>query len=336
MTLIVQKFGGTSVATPNARQALLAQVNRCRNEGNDVVVVVSAMGRSGDPYATDTLIGLLEEINTNVSPRKKDFLISCGEIISCSVISHLLETNNIPSEPLTGSQAGIITTNTFSNSEIISIDTTKIEKYLKEGKVVVIAGFQGSTVEGEITTLGRGGSDISGVSIGGYLNADRVDIFTDVLGIAKIDPRIIPSATYMPTITYEDMFKLADHGAKVIHPRAVKVAQEFGIPVRVRSTFSEDLGTLITGEVTKYGHKIIGFALEKDINDSKVFIVFDVKDKDEIKDDIQDFIENSGMIPNDVIWGNGDVTLLFPTVKIVEIVQNLYSYLHESKKAINI
>lgn len=280
------------------------------------------MGRSGEPYATDTLISLLEEINTNVSSRKKDMMISCGEIISCSLISHFLEINDIPSEPLTGHQAGIITTNTFNNSEIISIDTSKIESYLENGKVVVIAGFQGETVDGEITALGRGGSDISGVSIGGYLNADRVDIFTDVLGVAKIDPRIVPTAPYMPTITYEDIFKLADHGAKVIHPRTVKIAQEFGIPVRVRSTFSEDLGTV--------------FALEKNCIDSKVFIVFDVAYKDEIKDDIQDFIGNSGIIPKDVIWGNGDVSLLFTTVNIVEVVQDLYSYLHDSKKAINI
>ena len=329
MTLIVQKFGGTSVATDYARQSLLTQVNRCRNEGNDVVIVVSAMGRSGEPYATDTLISLLEEINTNVSPRKKDLMLSCGEIISCSLISHLLETNNIPSEPLTGSQAGIITTNTFSNSEIISIDTTKIEKYLKEGKVVVIAGFQGTTIEGEITTLGRGGSDISAVCIGGYLNADRVDIYTDVLGIAKIDPRIVPTAPYMPTIMYDDMFKLADHGAKIVHPRAVKIAQELGMPVRVRSTFSEYLGTLITGEVTKYDHKIVGFALEKNMMYSEVFIVFDIAYKDEIKDYIQDFIESSDIIPKDVIWGNGDVSLLFSTVNIVEIARNLYSYLHE-------
>ena len=335
MTLIVQKFGGTSVANPNARQALLSQVIRCRNEGNDVVIVVSAMGRTGDPYATDTLISLLEEINTNVSPRKKDLLISCGETISCAVISHLLETNNIPSEPLTGFQAGIITTDTFNNSEIISIDTTRINKYLKDGKVVVIAGFQGATVEGEITTLGRGGSDTSAVCIGGYLNADRVDIFTDVLGIAKIDPRIVPTAAYMPFITYDDMFKLADHGAKVIHPRAVRVAQDFGIPVRVRSTFSEDLGTLITGEAAKYDHKIIGFALEKNVNDSKVFIVFDENSKDEIKDDIQDFIEDFRIIPNDTIWGQGDVTLLFPA-ESKEIVQNLYSYLHGFNKAIKI
>ncbi len=336
MSIIVQKFGGTSVATPKSRQALLNQVIKCKNEGKDVVLVVSAMGRVGDPYATDTLIGMMEEVNENISPRKKDLLVSCGEVISCSVISHLLESNNIASEPLNGYQAGITTTNVFSNSEIINIDTAKINKHLKEGKVVVIAGFQGVTKEGEITTLGRGGSDTSSVSIGGYLNAERVDIFTDVIGIAKADPRVVPSAEYMSSISYENIFKLADNGAKVIHPRAVKAAQDFNIPVRVRSTFSDDPGTLITGEESTQDHKIIGFALEKDVESWKVFIAFDKNRKKEVKDDIESFIKEYGTSPISSKWGNGDVTLVFAKDNITEIVQNLYFHLNGEKKSSDI
>jgi len=296
VAIIVQKFGGTSVATPQAREALLNHVRKCKDEGNEVVVVVSALGRKGDPYATDTLINLLEQINPTIIPKKKDLLMSCGEIISCSLISHLLDSNNIPSESLTGFQAGILTNNNFSNSEIINIDTVTIENHLKNGKVVVIAGFQGVTHGGEITTLGRGGSDTAAVAIGGYLKAQRVDIFTDVPGIAKVDPRVVSTAPYLPSISYDDMYKLAYHGAKVIHPRAVMTAQKFNIPVRVRSTFSEDLGTLISDENTDNNEKIIGMALEKEISYIKVKKNFlekskFVKNQDVFFKDAEDFLE---------------------------------------------
>lgn len=336
MALIVQKFGGTSVATPKAREALLNQVRKCIEEGNDVVVVVSAMGRSGDPYATDTLISLFEQINPNVDPNKKDLLMSCGEIISCSILSHLLESNNIPSIPMTGFQAGILTNNNFTNSEIINIDTTAIRRHLKEGKVVVIAGFQGATEDGEITTLGRGGSDTAAVAIGGYLGAQRVDIFTDVPGIAKVDPRIVSTAPYLSAISYKDMYMLADNGAKVIHPRAVKTAQSFNIPVRVRSTFSEDIGTLISEENTRINHKIIGMALEKEVEASnskepigKIFMVFDADKKEEIEIELKNFVAVTKLIVLDTIFGSNNVSILLPTDKLVETVQSLYSYFHK-------
>ncbi|TCO71453.1 aspartate kinase [Marinisporobacter balticus] len=270
MGIIVQKFGGTSVATPEARHALLNHVKKCKDEGNDVIVVVSAIGRNGAPYATDTLINLLEQINPTIIPQKKDLLMSCGEIISCTLISHFLDTNNIPSEALTGFQAGIITNDNFNNSEIIHIDTTTIKNNLAKGKVVVIAGFQGITASGQITTLGRGGSDTAAVAIGGYIKAERVDIFTDVPGIAKVDPRVVSIAPYISSISYDDIYKLAYHGAKVIHPRAVMTAKQFNIPVRVRSTFSNDLGTLISDKDVPYNDNIVGLALEKDFSYIKV------------------------------------------------------------------
>lgn len=335
MAIIVQKFGGTSVATPQAREALLRHVKKCKDEGNDVVVVVSAMGRSGDPYATDTLIGLLENINPVVIPKKKDLLMSCGEIISCSLVSHLLDSNNIPSEALTGFQAGILTNNNFNNSEIINIETSVIENHLRSGKVVVVAGFQGTTLNGEITTLGRGGSDTAAVAIGGYLKAERVDIFTDVPGIAKVDPRIVPAAPYLKSVSYDDMYKLAYHGAKVIHPRAVMTAQRFNVPVRVRSTFSDDLGTLISEEATKKNHKIIGMALEKEVEvkDSveptgRLYMVFDDTKKEEIERDMQSFLMESGSNVKDIVWDTNNVSIFLPTNRLVEAAQGLFNCLH--------
>lgn len=383
MAIIVQKFGGTSVATPQAREALLKQVKKCKDEGNDVVVVVSALGRKGDPYATDTLISLLEEISPNIYPEKKDLMMSCGEIISCSLVSHLLDSNGIPSESLTGFQAGILTNNNFNNSEILDIDTTVIEKHLKDNKVVVIAGFQGATIDEYITTLGRGGSDTAAVAIGGYLKADRVDIFTDVPGIAKVDPRVVPSAPYLSSISYNDMYKLAYHGAKVIHPRAVMTAQNFNIPVRVRSTFSDGLGTLISDEKTKFNHKIIGMALEKEVSYIKVkknhlaqtdfsknpnalfkhtkdhveayyhkdlitypldldedslienkypvgqiSMIFHKDHKEELEKELINFLEDTNLNTQDILWSENQLTLLLSVDNLVSTTQELYAYFH--------
>ncbi len=336
MALVVQKFGGTSVATPEAQKALLGQVKKCKDEGNDVVVVVSAMGRTGDPYATDTLIGLLEKINPDVDPKKKDLLMHCGEIISCSVLSHLLETNNIPAVPMTGWQAGILTNSNFNNSEILNIDTAAIDKQLKDGKVVVIAGFQGVTEDGEVTTLGRGGSDTAAVAIGGYLGADRVDIFTDVVGIAKLDPRVVPEAPFLTAISYDDMYNLSYNGAKVIHPRAVATAKNFNVPTRVRSTFSENEGTLISGETTKKDHTIIGMALEKEFEVEgatepmgQLYIAFDEDKKADVEKTINNYVKESNVPVKDVVWDGNTVGIILPTAKLAPTVQGLYADFHK-------
>lgn len=263
MGIIVQKYGGTSVCSEEARLSLLKHVKSARQIGNDVVVVVSAMGRKGDPYATDTILELLNHLDPHVDPSKKDLLQSCGEIISCALIAHFLDINGIAAEALTGFQAGILTTDDFNNSEIININTTNILKHLSLGKVVVVAGFQGITWNGEITTLGRGGSDTTAVELGGYLKADYVDIFTDVPGVAIVDPRIVPSPQYIKSISYSDMYKFAYHGANVIHPRAVRAAEKHGLRVRVRSTFSADEGTLISSDSINTDRKIMGISLDK-------------------------------------------------------------------------
>ncbi|MEW9123156.1 MAG: aspartate kinase [Thermotaleaceae bacterium] len=263
MGLIVQKFGGTSVATQDGLKAIVKHVSNCQKEGNNVVVVVSAMGRKGDPYATDTLIGLLEKIDPSIDPRKKDLIMSCGEIISSAVVAHFLDLHNLASVPLTGFQARILTNDHPTNSDIIDIDTQVIKKHLAMEKIVVIAGFQGITMDGIITTLGRGGSDTTAVELGAYLKADRVDIFTDVPGVALTDPRIVGDAIYLSHISYKNMYKLASNGTKVIHPRAVAAAARANIPVRVRSTFQDDLGTLIFNEAMENKRNIIGISLDK-------------------------------------------------------------------------
>ncbi|SHJ18582.1 aspartate kinase [Geosporobacter subterraneus DSM 17957] len=264
MGLVVQKFGGTSVATPEGWRAMLRHVSTCRANGNEVIVVVSAMGRKGAPYATDTLIQLLEEVDPAIEGLKKDFIMSCGEMISAAIISHYFEVNGLYAVPMTGFQAGIHTNNTFNNADILHIDTQSIKQCIGEGKIAVVSGFQGITEDGWITTLGRGGSDTTAVALGAYLHADRVDIFTDVPGVAITDPRIVSNVTYLPEISYDDMYKLALNGAKVIHPRAVKAAKKSQIPVQVRSTFSDAPGTLILQDPKYHRQNIIGIAYEKD------------------------------------------------------------------------
>jgi len=263
MALIVQKFGGTSVRTPESRQMVLNHVREARSQGHDLVVVVSAMGRMGDPYATDTLIDFLKTHGRKLSPKKKDLIMACGEIISAAVMASYLEAEGIPAEAMTGFQAGILTNDEFGNAEIIDVDPRPIKEQLAQGKVVVVAGFQGHTRNGEITTLGRGGSDTTAVELGGYLKADLVEIYTDVPGVAITDPRIVAEAPFIEKISYEEMLDLAENGAKVIHPRAVKAAEKFGIPFVIKSTFDDKKGTLVGPEDSGLG--ISGIALQKDL-----------------------------------------------------------------------
>jgi aspartate kinase len=265
MTLIVQKFGGTSLRNAESLQCVLKQITKCKEDGKQIIIVVSAMGRKGDPYATDSLINLLSLYGNKINPRTKDLIMSCGEIISSSMLAHLLEVNGLESVPLTGFQAGIKTNDNFNNSEIIDIDINKIKYFIKKGKIVIVAGFQGITEKGDITTLGRGGSDTTAVMLGGYLKAERVDIFTDVDGVAIIDPRIIKNPPYIEKISYSTMYELAINGANVIHPRAVLTGKKYNIPIRVRSTFSDKLGTMISQEDINIENKFIGLCLTHNI-----------------------------------------------------------------------
>lgn len=246
MPILVQKFGGTSLSTPEARELVIKHIERERNQQYGLVVVVSAMGRQGEPYATDTLLGFIRDNGDSLPSREKDLLLGCGEIISAATLCSLLQSRSIPAVALTGGGAGIVTDNQFGRARILEIRTEKIERHLKEGKVVVVTGFQGVTEDGDLTTLGRGGSDTSATALGAALHAERVDIYTDVNGILTADPRIVEDARPLTVVGYAEICNMARLGAKVIHPRAVEIAQQARVPLRVRSTFSEDEGTLVT------------------------------------------------------------------------------------------
>lgn len=246
MRILVQKFGGTSVANPERRAQVAAKVSEAISHGFSCVVVVSAIGRSGDPYATDTFIKMVSNIYSEVPKREMDLLMSCGEVISGSVMVSTLQGLGLEAVLFTGGQAGIITNNAFGDARIIRIEPEKIYKQLAEGKVVVVTGFQGITEDGQITTLGRGGSDTTAAAIGVALNAEAIDIYTDVDGIMTADPRIVEDAKILDTVTYNDICHLAHQGAKVIHPRAVEIAMQKNIPLRVKCTFTDSPGTLVT------------------------------------------------------------------------------------------
>lgn len=242
MGLIVQKYGGTSVGTVERIQAVAQRVQATVNQGHGVVVVVSAMGKT-----TDGLVQLAHEITANPSRREMDMLLATGEQVSIALVSMALQELGQPAISMTGAQVGIITEAIHSRARILQIATDRIERHLKDGKVVVIAGFQGisSTEDLEITTLGRGGSDTSAVALAAALQADCCEIYTDVPGILTTDPRLVPEAQLMAEITCDEMLELASLGAKVLHPRAVEIARNYGVMLVVRSSWTDDPGTRV-------------------------------------------------------------------------------------------
>lgn len=242
--LVVQKFGGTSVADTDKIKNVANSVIREKKLGNDVVVVVSAMG-----HTTDYLMKMAKDISEVPSSRELDMLLSTGEGVSIALLSMAIQAQGYDAVSMNAMQIGIITENVHTKARIIDIKTDKLNKYLSEGKIIVVAGFQGVTEDGEITTLGRGGSDTSAVAIASALNAIRCDIYTDVEGVYTTDPRIVPNASKLDVVTYDEMLELASVGANVLHPRSVETAKQFNMPLRVRSSFNlENLGTLIKGE----------------------------------------------------------------------------------------
>jgi aspartate kinase len=245
MRVIVQKFGGTSLSNVQARERAIHHIKQSVSEQYQLVVVVSAMGRKGDPYATDSLLDLVRQNGNRLPPREKDMLLSCGELISAAVMCSLLNANDIPATVLTGAQAGIRTNDQFGDALIETIQPSRIIQCLSEGKVVIVPGFQGETAQRDITTLGRGGSDTTATALGAALQAEYVDIFTDVDGIFTADPRIVEEARPIRAVSYAEICNMAYQGAKVIHPRAVEIAMRANVPIRVRSTFSDDPGTLV-------------------------------------------------------------------------------------------
>ncbi|WP_045515166.1 aspartate kinase [Neobacillus niacini] len=246
MKMIVQKFGGTSVKDEESRQHAKKHIEKALADGYKVVVVVSAMGRNGDPYATDTLLSLIGGNQSKVSKREHDLLLSCGEIISSIVFANMLKDNGLNAIALTGAQAGFRTNNDHSQAKIVEMKCDRLLRELEQNDVVVVAGFQGAAKNGDITTIGRGGSDTSAAALGAALNAEWIDIFTDVEGIMTADPRIADNARRLSVVTYTELCNMAYQGAKVIHPRAVEIAMQAKVPIRIRSTYSDNLGTLVT------------------------------------------------------------------------------------------
>lgn len=246
MKMIVQKFGGTSVRDEAGRDHAKKHIEKALADGYKVVVVVSAMGRKGDPYATDTLLSLIGGNQSKVTKREHDLLLSCGEIISSIVFANMLKDNGMNAIALTGAQAGFRTNNDHSQAKIVEMKCDRLLRELEHNDVVVVAGFQGAAKNGDITTIGRGGSDTSAAALGAALNAEWIDIFTDVEGIMTADPRIAENARRLPVVTYTELCNMAYQGAKVIHPRAVEIAMQSKVPIRIRSTYSDNLGTLVT------------------------------------------------------------------------------------------
>lgn len=270
--IIVQKFGGTSVADTEKIKKVADAVIREKNLGNDVVVVVSAMG-----HTTDYLVKMASEISTTPSAREMDMLLSTGEGVSMALLAMAIQSKGYDAVSLNAMQIGIMTENVHQKARIVNIKTDRLRKNLDQGKIIVVAGFQGITEHGEITTLGRGGSDTSAVALAAALNAARCDIYTDVEGVYTTDPRIVPTASKQDTISYEEMLELAHAGANVLHPRAVETAKQCNVPLRVRSTFKLDnLGTLIIGAKDMEIYKpVTGVAV--DLSQVKV-VVCDVPD----------------------------------------------------------
>lgn len=241
MGIIVQKFGGTSVATDETRLNVIDKITAAKEKGENVVVVVSAMGRKGSPYATDTLLSLAPHLGL----REKDLLMSCGELISACVLASQLTEKGHEARVLTGAQAGIVTNDNFGDANIIAVNPGEITSCLADDVIPIITGFQGISESGNVTTIGRGGSDTTAAIVGEAIKADGIEIYTDVNGIMTADPRVFPQAKVIDNISYSEVFQMADSGAKVIHPRAVEVARRAGIPLYIKNTFSNDEGTAI-------------------------------------------------------------------------------------------
>jgi len=258
--IVVQKFGGTSVSTPERRRQVVDHVRREQAGGRRVAVVVSAMGRRGDPYATDTLLDILRSDGGAVDPADYDLMFVCGEMISTALLSQTLKRAGVAACGLSAVQARIFTDGRHLESEVTTIETDRLAALMAGGIVPVVCGGQGVTPGHlDFTTLGRGGSDTSAVALGAALGAERVDIFTDVDGVLTTDPRIVPNARLLGRLSYRSCLELARFGARVVHPRAIACAARTGMPVRVRSTFSPGPGTVI-GDVSDDG-PVAGIAL---------------------------------------------------------------------------
>ncbi len=260
------KFGGTSVATAESRLLAARKVVAAAENGYSPVVVVSAIGRKGEPYATDTLLSLLSEVDPLVpyEAREMDLMLCCGEIMSTCVFAQTLKSLGQPASAMTGGQAGLVTDSTHGNARIIEVQPDDIWRIVEQGRVPVVCGFQGrskpadGSVYGEITTLGRGGSDTTASALGVALKAEAIEIYTDVDGVKTADPSSVPDAPTLRKMTYDEVAEIAHQGAKVLHPRAAEIAMKYNIPLWVKSTFTDEVGTEIVSQDEFPGRRVTG------------------------------------------------------------------------------
>lgn len=265
MSVIVQKFGGTSVADSTKILAAARKAIQAKREGHDVVVVVSAMG-----HTTDMLIDLAKQITDSPSPREMDMLLSTGEQVSVALMAMAVHRLGYEAVSLTGAQIGIVTDSTHTKARIRSISKERLQKAFQEGKIVIAAGFQGVDEQGNITTLGRGGSDTTAVALAAVLGADRCEIYTDVDGVYTTDPHIVPEARRLKQISYEEMLELASAGAAIMHNRSIEFGRKFLVPIYVRSSMTDAPGTLITVEPESLTQPVCGAAMVK--NEARVTV----------------------------------------------------------------
>jgi len=298
--LIVQKYGGTSVGNPERIKNVARRVVRTKEEGHDVVVVLSAM--SGE---TDKLINLANQVSENPDPREMDMLVSTGELVTIALLAMAIQSLGYKAQSFTGRQAGIISDRVHTKARIERISGDRVKQALKEGKIAVVAGFQGiSETSDDVTTLGRGGSDLSAVAVAAALKADLCDIYTDVDGVYTTDPNMVPQARKLDKISYDEMLELASLGAKVLQTRSVEFAKKYNVPVRVLSSFNDNPGTLVSKEDSDM-EKVVVSGVAYDKNQVKVTVT-GVPDKPGVAAQIFNEISTNNIIVDMIIQNIGE------------------------------
>jgi len=310
MSLIVQKFGGTSVADPERIMNVAKRVAKTYDQGHDVVVILSAMAG-----VTDNLIGMAQKVSEFPDRRELDVLLATGEQSTCALLAMNLKSMNYPAQSLMGHQAEVVTDQCFGNARIVDIKTERIRKLLDDRHIVVVAGFQGCDPYGNITTLGRGGSDTSAVAIAAAINADVCEIYTDVDGIYTADPNICPKARKLNSISYDEMLNMASLGAKVLQIRSVGFAKKYKIPVHVRSSFSEKEGTMVVDENSGMERLVVS-AVTHDNNQARITLK-KVPDQPGVAAKIFSPIAEAGIVVDMIIQntragGQTDLTFTVP------------------------
>jgi len=293
MPFVVQKYGGTSVGDADRIRSVASRVVSAKRAGNDVVVVVSAMGDT-----TDDLIKLARQITKKPNAREMDVLLSTGEVVASALLAMAIGDIGYKAISLSGVQACIQTDSNYNHARIVNIDSSRIVHEVNKGNIVIVAGFQGVTENNDITTLGRGGSDTTAVALAASLGASVCERYTDVEGIFTADPRVVPEASKLKEISYDEMLELATYGSKVMHPRAVEMGQIYNVPILVASSFNDRPGTLIHGDIMEIRNKVT--AITQDLDVAKITIV-GVPDTPGIAASIFEPLSNAGISVDTIV-----------------------------------